>query len=247
VYLTSVTDHWATVSVAGPNSRQVVSRVCEGIDFDRDAFPFMSFREGRAAGVPARAMRISFTGELSYEINVPANHARHVWEAVMAAGEPFGITPYGTETMHVLRAEKGFIIVGQETDGAVNPEDLGMSWILGKKEFIGKRGLQRADNRRPDRKQLVGLLTVDPQTVLPEGGQIVEQCNTDTTPVPMLGHVTSSYWSATLKRSIALALVKSGRERHGSTVYVPLADGRVIPAEITQPLFYDPEGARQHV
>jgi len=247
VYLTSVTDHWATVSVAGPNSREVVAAVCQGIDFSPEAFPFMSYREGSAAGVGARVMRISFTGELSYEINVPANHARHVWEAVMAAGEPHGITPYGTETMHVLRAEKGFIIVGQETDGSVNPEDLGMSWILGKKEFLGKRGLQRADNLRADRKQLVGLLTVNPQSVLPEGGQIVEQREAGPPPVPMLGHVTSSYWSATLNRAIALALVKNGRARHGDTVYISRPDGPPIPATIGEPMFYDPEGSRQHV
>lgn len=247
VYLTSVTDHWATVSVAGPNSREVVSAVCEGIDFSTEAFPFMSYQVGQVAGVPARVMRISFTGELSYEINVPANYGRHVWEAVMAAGEPHGITPYGTETMHVLRAEKGFIIVGQETDGSVNPEDLGMHWILGKKEFLGKRGLLREDNRREDRKQLVGLLTDNPAEVLPEGGQIVASREYGEPPVPMLGHVTSSYWSATLGRSIALALVKSGRERHGQSVYLPLSDGRVVAAQVTEPLFYDPEGKRQHV
>ena len=152
VYLTSVTDHWATAAVAGPKSRDVLQAVCADIDFAREAFPFMSCREGTVAGVPARVVRISFSGELAYEVNVSANAARHVWEALMDAGQPHGITPYGTETMHVLRAEKGFIIVGQDTDGSVTPLDLGMEWIVAKgKDFIGRRSLSafRHGARRP--------------------------------------------------------------------------------------------------
>ncbi|MFO1350935.1 MAG: sarcosine oxidase subunit alpha family protein [Gammaproteobacteria bacterium] len=246
VYLTSVTDHWATLAVAGPESRKVLGKLCTDIDFARAAFPFMTFREGTVAGVSARVMRISFSGELGYEINVPANAGRSVWEALMAAGAEFGITPYGTEAMHVLRAEKGYIIVGQETDGSVTPVDLGLDGMLGNKEFLGKRSLKRADCVREDRKQLVGLLTLDPEQVLPEGGQIVEQPEVRVTPVPMIGHVTSSYHSATLQRSIALALVKGGRGRMGEVVYVPLANGAVAGAHIVKPLFYDPEGARLH-
>ena len=247
VYLTSVTDHWATVAVAGPQSRAVVQSVCEDIDFSPAAFPFMSCREGIAAGVRARAMRISFSGELAYEVNVCANEARHVWEALMAAGAEYGITPYGTETMHVLRAEKGFIIVGQETDGSVTPGDLGMDWIIAKgKDFIGRRSLSRSHMLRDDRKQLVGLLTADPTVVLPEGGQIVADASVPV-PVPMLGHVTSSYFSASLGRSIALALVKGGRARAGETVEIPLTNGRSICAVIANPVFLDPEGARQNV
>lgn len=251
VYLTSVTDHWATVTVSGPNSRKLLRKLCDDIDFDREAFPFMSFREGTVAGVAARVFRISFTGELSYEINVPAHHGLHVWEAVMEAGAEFGITPYGTETMHVLRAEKGFIIVGQETDGSVTPVDLGMNWIMGNKEYLGKRSLQREDCVRPDRKQLVGLKSRDGETILPEGGQIVESADTGKRPVPMLGHVTSSYWSATLGHPIALALVRGGHERKGDVLFVAAGDAdgeeRVIPVEVVNPVFYDVEGARQNV
>jgi sarcosine oxidase subunit alpha len=247
VYLTSVTDHWATASVAGPASRKVVQSVAEGIDFSPSAFPFMAWREGRVAGVPARVMRISFSGELAFEVNVGANEARHVWEALMAAGAAHDITPYGTETMHVLRAEKGFIIVGQDTDGSVTPVDLGMDWIVSKaKDFIGRRSLSRSDMLRADRKQLVGLLTDDPTEVLPEGGQIVADARMSA-PLPMLGHVTSSYFSACLGRSIALALVKGGRQRKGEQVEIPLANGRAIRAVIAEPVFIDPEGARQNV
>jgi sarcosine oxidase subunit alpha len=180
-------------------------------------------------------------------VNVSANDARHVWEAIMASGQPYGITPYGTETMHVLRAEKGFIIVGQDTDGSVTPVDLGMDWIIAKgKDFIGRRSLSRSDTRREDRKQLVGLLTENPRDVLPEGGQIVTNAAVPA-PVPMLGHVTSSYFSAFLGRSIALAVVKGGLKRMGEKVEIALVDGRVIKATIAKPVFVDPEGARQNV
>ncbi len=247
VHLTSVTDHFATIAVVGPKSRAVVSTVCEGIDFDREAFPFMASRTGTVAGVDCRVNRISFSGELAYEINVSANHGRHVWDAVMEAGRPHDITPYGTETMHVLRAEKGYIIVGQDTDGSVTPVDLGMSWIIKKKgDFIGRRSLARSDTVREDRKQLVGLLTTDPAAVLPEGSQIVLDARA-TKPVPMLGHVTSSYYSACLGRSIALALVKGGHARMGETLQVPLVDGRVLPVTVSSPVFIDPEGERQNV
>jgi sarcosine oxidase subunit alpha len=246
VYLTTVTDHWATIAVAGPDSRKVLQELCPGIDFSREAFPFMSLRTGKAAGVDARVMRISFSGELAYEINVPAHFGRHVWEAVMTAGAPYQITPYGTETMHVLRAEKGFIIVGQDTDGSVTPVDLGMEGMIAKmKDCIGKRSLARSDTARTDRKHLVGLLTEAPAEVLPEGGQVVENPQAPL-PLPMLGHVTSSYYSAALGRSIALALVKDGRSRLGHRVFVPLAAGRSVAATIASPVFYDIDGARQN-
>ncbi len=247
VFMTSVTDHWATAAVVGPNSRKVVSAVCDGIDFDAEAFPFMSSREGAVNAIPARVNRISFSGELAYEVNVPANHGRQMWEALMAAGERYDITPYGTETMHVLRAEKGYVIVGQDTDGSVTPNDLGMDWVLSKtKDFLGRRSLMREDCLRKDRKQLVGLLTEDATVVLPEGGQIVDDPNAPV-PVPMIGHVTSSYYSACLGHSIAMALVKGGLSRMGDTVHIPLIDGKVIAARISSPVFYDPEGARQNV
>ena len=169
VRLASVTDHWATFAVAGPKSRAVLRKVCGDIDFSNEAFPFMSYRDGLAAGVPARVMRISFSGERAYEVNVPANAGRAVWEALMAAGEEFGITPYGTETMHVLRAEKGYIIVGQDTDGSVTPQDLGMGGLVAKTGLPGQALAGALGYGKPGRKQFVGLLTEDAQRVLPKG------------------------------------------------------------------------------
>jgi len=247
VYFTSVTDQWAVIAIAGPKAREVVARIAPELDVSNEAFPFMSFRDAWAASVRARVFRVSFSGELSYEINVPANYAVHVWKEVYKAGQEFGITPYGTETMHVLRAEKGFIIVGQDTDGSVTPVDLGMNWIVSKnKDFLGKRSLQRVDCVRPDRKQLVGLLTDDPNKVLPEGAQLVNEPS-ESRPVPMIGHVTSSYWSATLGRSIALAMVKGGQSRTGARIYSCLMNGETVAASICSPVFYDPQGARQNV
>ncbi|MDR5739017.1 MULTISPECIES: sarcosine oxidase subunit alpha family protein [unclassified Caballeronia] len=247
VRLASVTDHWATFAVVGPNSRKVLQKVCQDIDFANAAFPFMSYRDGTVAGASARVMRISFSGELAYEVNVPANVGRAVWEALMEAGAEFDITPYGTETMHVLRAEKGYIIVGQDTDGSMTPYDLGMGGLVAKsKDFIGKRSLTRSDTAKVGRKQFVGLLTDDPSVVLPEGAQIVAGPFQGDT-APMLGHVTSSYFSPVLKRSIALAVVKGGLEKIGESVMIPLANGKQINAKITSSVFYDSEGARQHV
>ena len=247
VYLTSVTDHWATVSINGPHARRVVEKLCKDVDLSSDGFPFMSVRHGKVAGVPARIFRISFAGELCFEVNVDANYGRQVWETVMEAGEEFGITPFGTEAMHVLRAEKGYVIVGQDTDGSMTPVDIGVGGMVSRrKDFLGKRSLSMEHLASEDRKQLVGLLTEDDQEVLPEGGQIVDDASAPM-PVPMLGHVTSSYYSANLGRSIALGVVKGGRSREGDVVYVPLADGRSITARITSPSFYDPKGERQNV
>lgn len=247
VYLTSVTDHWATAAVAGPNSRKVVSAIIDGIDFDKDAFPFMASREGSLADLPVRVNRISFSGELCYEVNIQANHGRFMWERLMAAGAEFDITPYGTETMHVLRAEKGYVIVGQDTDGSVTPIDLGMGWAVSKtKDFLGKRSLERSDTARKDRKQLVGLLTDDPKVVLQEGSQIVNNAS-DQIPLPMLGHVTSSYYSACVGRSIALALLKNGHQRMGETVHVTTPTGGFVSAKIGSTIFLDPQGEKQNV
>jgi sarcosine oxidase subunit alpha len=244
VYLTSVTDHWSVMSVAGPNARKVIQAAGCDVDLENDSFPFMSMREGQVAGIPVRISRISFSGELAFEISVNANYGLALWRTVMAAGRPYDITPYGTEAMHVLRAEKGYVIVGQDTDGSVTPIDLGMNWIVSQtKDFIGKRSLARSDTRRDNRKQLVGLLTQNPDFVLPEGAQLVNAPQSET-PVPMIGHVTSSYHSACLERSIALALVKGGAARQGATIYAQLMDGSIVPAVICDPVFLDPQNQK---
>jgi sarcosine oxidase subunit alpha len=244
VRLTSVTDHWTDMAVVGPRSREVVRTLFPTLDLSPDSFPFMAIREGETGGIPVRLHRITFSGELAYELWTPSWYGLALWEAVMAAGEPFGITPYGTEAMHVLRAEKGYIICGQETDGTVTPQDLGMNWIVSrKKSFVGQRSHQRSDARRPDRKQLVGLLPVDGTQLLPEGAQLVMQPN-GAVPTKMVGHVTSSYRSAALGRTFALAMVQGGRERLGSTIYAPL-NAHIIAATLTEPIFYDKENLRR--
>ena len=183
------------------------------------------------------------TGESSFEISVAADFGLYLWTTLMRRGARYGITPFGTEAMHVLRAEKGFIIAGQDTDGTVTPDDLGLGRMVSRhKDFIGKRSLSRADTCREDRKQLVGLLTEDPKMVLPEGAQIVERV-LPRPPMRMIGHVTSSYYSANLGRSIALALLGNGRRRHGERVTLPLPKRRVA-ATVTAPVFIDPDGER---
>jgi sarcosine oxidase subunit alpha len=246
VFLTSVTEQWAVIAVQGPRSRDVIAPLVTGIDLSEDAFPHMSVRTGFVCGIPTRLFRVSFTGELGYEINVPAGHAQAVWEAVFARGASIGIAPYGTEAMHVLRAERGFIIVGQETDGTVTPDDVGLGRMVSMKktDFIGKRSLSRSDLLAEGRKQLVGILTESRALVLDEGAQIVADPR-QPKPMKMLGHVTSSYWSETCGRSIALALVADGRARKDTTVHVSTLDG-FAPARVVDPVFVDERGAGVH-
>ncbi len=243
VYLTSVTDHYATVSICGPSSKKIISKVIPGLDLSDNKFPHMSFKNVMIDKIKCRVMRISFTGELSYEINVQSNFGKSVWEKCFKAGEEFNITPYGTETMHLLRAEKGFIIAGQDTDGTMTPLDLQMNWIINKKkyDFIGKRSLYRSDTIRENRKQLVGLLTDDPNEVLEEGAQIVSETNKK--PIEMLGHVTSSYFSPNLNKSIALAVLISGKKLKGQKMFVPMKN-KTIGVTITDSVFLDKENKR---
>jgi sarcosine oxidase, subunit alpha len=247
VWLTSITEQWAVIALQGPRARRVLEELVEGIDLSPKVMPHMSVAEGRICGVPTRLFRVSFTGELGFEVNVPADYGRAVWEAIFEAGQPHGITPYGTETMHVLRAEKGYIIVGQETDGTATPDDVGLSWAVGKAKphFVGKRSLARASMQSPTRKQLVGLLTDDPNFLLEEGAQLLADQD-DKPPVKPLGHVTSSYFSATLGRTIALAMLSGGRDRSGKRLYATTTS-RPVPVTVTTPTFYDPEGARLDV
>ena len=184
-----MTEQWAVVAVGGPRARDVVAAAGTDIDLANEAFGFMTFRDATVAGVPARSAAISFTGDLATSSTSRRGTRTHVWDAVVTAGEPFGITPYGTEAMHVLRAEKGYVIVGQETDGTQTPDDLGMSWIVnpGKGDFVGKRSLVRSDLLREDRKQLVGVLTADPEHVLVEGTQLIDDAEIPPPPAHMLG------------------------------------------------------------
>jgi sarcosine oxidase, subunit alpha len=247
VHLTSLSDHYSTIAIAGPNSRRVLQKAGCSIDLEKDNFPFMSVRSAELAGMPVQLFRVSFSGELAFEVNIDSNYALQMWQTLMNAGEEFDITPYGTESLHVLRAEKGFVIVGQDTDGSVNPIDLKMNWLLSRdKDFMGKRSLDRPDSRRSDRKQYVGLLSGDNSTVLPDGAQLIDAANTEI-PAPTCGHVTSTYYSACLGHPIALALVTSGHSRMNGTIYASLSDGSTVPAKICSPAFYDAKGERQNV
>ncbi len=246
VYVTPVTEQWAQFAIAGPKARKVLENLGGDIDLSHEALPFMSMTTGTIGGFPVRLFRISFSGELSFEIATPANFGQDLWDKILDAGKEFDIAPYGTEALHVLRAEKGFIVVGDETDGTVTPHDVGMSWAVSKKkpDYIGKRSLEQAFLIEPGRKQLVGLATTDPEEVLPDGAPAVETVKDRN--MKMIGHVTSSYWSPTLKRSIAMALIKDGSNRMGEKITFPLS-GKIVEAEIVDPVFYDKEGARQNV
>ena len=245
VWLTSTTEQWAVIAVQGPKAREIIAPFVEGVDISNEAFPHMSLAECTVCGVPARLFRVSFTGELGYEINVPADFGLAVWKAVFERAETFGACAYGTETMHVLRAEKGYIVVGQDTDGTVTPYDVGMGWAVSKKkpDFVGMRGLKRPDLVAEGRKQLVGLMVKNnPRLVLEEGAHVVADPNA-AKPVPMLGHVTSAYWSEALQSGIAMAVVKDGHKLKGQTLYVPMPE-RTIAVEVVDTVFYDREGAR---
>lgn len=246
VYCTSVTDQWAVASVSGPRSRELMAELTD-IDLDPQTFTHMTMREGKVASVDARLYRISFTGELGFEINVPASYGLHLWETIMRLGAKYDICPYGTEAMHVLRAEKGYVIVGQDTDGTVTPMDAGMDWIVSKKkgDFIGCRSFARSDTARGGRKQLVGLLCDDPSFVIPEGAHLVDAIKPKP-PMKTIGHVTSSYMSPNLKRSIALGLVEDGFARMGESLSIALHGGGSCRAIVTDPVFLDKKGERLH-
>ena len=244
VWLTSITEQWAVIAVQGRAARAMLEPLVESIDISAVAMPHMSLREGRICGVPTRLFRVSFTGELGFEVNVPADDARKIWEALWAEGQKHAVVAYGTDAMHVLRAEKGFIIIGQETDGTVTPADLGLGSVIGKAkpDFVGKRSLIRPDMLKEDRKQLVGLQTLDPTAIPEEGAQVVAMAD----PPPgtaALGHVTSGYWSETLQCSIALALVSNGRARMAEQLFLPLKSGS-IAVKVVSAVFVDPEGGR---
>ncbi|HIP23774.1 MAG TPA: sarcosine oxidase subunit alpha family protein, partial [Rhodobacteraceae bacterium] len=240
VFTANLTEQFTQIVVAGPNARKVLEGL-GGADVSRDTLPFMGFIEGKIAGIQARIFRISFSGELSYEVAVPASQGLLLWNLLLQAGADYGIAPYGTEALHVMRGEKGFVVVGDESDGTVTPHDLGMSWAVSKKkeDFIGKRGMQRSYLVAEGRKQLVGLRTLSDTEKLPESAHAVEGGKA-------IGHVTSTYFSPTLGHPIAMALIHGGRDRMGDVLEFPVA-GKVHKARVVDPVFYDKKGAQQDV
>jgi sarcosine oxidase, subunit alpha len=240
LFLTPVTSQWANATVCGPKAREVMQALGGDIDLSREALPFMGFADGMVAGVAARVVRVSFTGELSFEINVAPRHLPDLWEKIMAAGAAHGIQPIGSEANHVLRVEKGFLSLGHEVDGTVDPFDLGLGWAMSKKkpDYLGKRSvaLRRAGGAK--RRELVGILP-EPDTAIPEGAPLTpggEKCATE-------GLVTACVYSVVLNRWVGLALLENGRARQGSLAHVRLQD-RTIAVRVTAPVFYDPSGER---
>ncbi|MFN3953512.1 MAG: sarcosine oxidase subunit alpha family protein [Pararhodobacter sp.] len=248
IHVVNLTEQFAQIAVVGPNARKVLEKLGSDIDLSREALPFMDWREGRLADMPARIFRISFSGELSYEVAVPASHGGALWERLIEAGAEFGVMPYGTEALHIMRAEKGFIMIGDETDGTVIPQDLGLDWAISKKkaDFLGKRGMERAAMTSPDRWKLVGLETLD-GSVLPDGALSALPGTNANGQRRTQGRVTSTYFSPTLGKGIAMALVHRGPERMGEVIDFLGEDGKPIPARICDPVFYDKPGEKQNV
>ena len=241
VKITTVTSQWSNATVCGPKARLVMRELVTDIDLSNEAFPFMALRECTVAGYPARVCRVSFTGELSYEINVYPRHALGLWEKIISVGKQFDITPIGSEANHVLRVEKGFLSLGHEADATTDALDLGMGWIMSKKkpDYLGKRAIEIRRSQTKARRQLVGLLIDDPERLVTEGAPITPdgKCTRSE------GLVTACVHSVVANRSIALALLINGRERMGEKAYVRLKD-EVVSAKIVPPCFYDPKGER---
>lgn len=247
VYTANVTEQYAQVAVVGPNARKLL-QVLGGMDVSKEALPFMQWADGTLAGFPVRVYRISFSGELSYEIAVPASHGAAFWEACTKAGQALGAMPYGTECLHIMRAEKGFIMIGDETDGTVIPQDLGLDWAISKKkpDYLGKRGQERTFLASPDRWKLVGFDTLD-GSVIPDGAYIIADGVNANGQRNVQGRVTSTYYSPTLKRGIAMGLLKHGPARMGEIVEFNTAAGGTVKARVRDTVFFDKDGEKQNV
>ncbi len=247
VYVANVTEQFAQVAVVGPNARKVLEKL-GGMDVSKEALPFMEWRDGKIGEFDCRAYRISFSGELSYEIAVPASQGRAFWDALIEAGAEFGVMPYGTEALHVLRAEKGFIMIGDESDGTIIPQDLNMQWAISKKkeDFLGKRAQMRSYMASADRWKLVGLETQD-GSVIPDGAYIPADGHNANGQRNVQGRVTSTYYSPTMDRGIAMGLVHKGPDRMGEVLEIPKLDGTSVRVKIVDQVFFDKDGEKQNV
>jgi len=247
VFTANVTEQYAQVAVVGPNARKVLEKL-GGMDVSQDALPFMAWTDGSLAGFGCRVYRISFSGELSYEIAVPADQGAAFWQACHDAGAALGAMPYGTEALHIMRAEKGFIMIGDETDGTVTPQDLGLDWAVSKKkaDFLGKRGQERRFLASPERWKLVGFETLD-GSVIPDGAYVAAAGTNANGQRHVQGRVTSTYHSPTLGRGIAMGLLLDGPDRMGEVVSFAKVDGSTVQARVVSPVFYDKHGEKQNV
>jgi sarcosine oxidase subunit alpha len=235
----NVTGAFAGINVTGPAARAVLAALPSDIDWSADAFPYLGGRTGTVAGVPVRAMRIGFTGEVSFELHCPASHAPALWDAVMAAGAPYGLVPYGLEASRILRLEKGHILIGQDTDALSSPDELGMGWALAMKkpDFIGKRSVEMR-RRLGVARRLVAL-------TFPAGtAGLGESCLVLDAGEPA-GHITSVAESPTLGHPIALAFAPVRLAEPGAAVTVKARDGRLVTGTVAGHAFLDPENRRQ--
>ena len=239
VKITNITSQWNNATICGPLARKLLKKLGTDMDCENDSFPFMSFREGMIANIPARVIRVSFTGELSFEVNVSPRHMLSLWEKIMQEGKEFDIVPVGSEASHVLRVEKGFLSLGHEVDGTVDPYDLGMGWLMSKKkvDYIGKRSVDLRRSSGKVRRELVGLLPNDPNEAIPEGAPITPNGKK----VATEGFTTACVWSVVNNRWVGLALLENGRARYGEEACVRIKD-RIISAKITRPVHHDPDG-----
>jgi sarcosine oxidase subunit alpha len=247
VWVTPLTEQLATVAVVGPLARALLAELAPALDVSNTALPFLAVRRGvRVAGIDdAQVARVSFSGELAFEVSVPWHFAPALWDALLSSGASRGITPYGLDALQALRMEKGYIIVGQDTEALTTPHDVGLSWMVAtQKDFVGRRSMERPAPRRTDRAQLVGFTVLDSGEVIPEGAALTSAYGAP--PMPIDGHVSSSCWSEALQRSIGLALVRGGRARHGEVLHAPLLDGRVLRVTLVDPVHYDPTGGRRN-
>jgi len=240
----SVTEQWATLSLAGPKARTILSKLDTDIDLSAAAFPHMTLREGRLLGFPARIYRVSFTGELTYEINVPAGAAQSLWQALMEVGSPEGLQPLGLDALLLMRLEKGFLHVGSDTDGTTVPDDVGWGKAARNKtrDYVGKRSLYLPENLKPDRLQLVGLKLIDPKTGFMVGSHL-RLANGNN---PTDGWITSAGHAVLTSEPIALAMLRGGRQHIGAEVTVYDAGAQVARARVVNPPFFDPAGDRMN-
>ncbi|MEL6643926.1 MAG: sarcosine oxidase subunit alpha family protein [Pseudomonadota bacterium] len=247
VHTANLTEQYAQIAVVGPDARNLLEDLGD-MDLSAEALPFMHWTEGKLGAFDVRVFRISFSGELSYEIAVPAGQGRAFWDALLEAGEPHGVMPYGTEALHIMRAEKGFIMIGDETDGTVIPQDLGLGWAISKKkdDFLGKRAQERSHMTDPTRWKLVGLETLDGSR-LPDGAYALAEGKNANGQGNTQGRVTSTYQSPTLGKGIAMGLVLNGPDRMGEVLRFTNIGGPPIKARIVDPVFYDPDGEKQNV
>ncbi len=244
VNVVSTTEQWAGAAIAGPKSRSLLQKLFPDLDVSNEGLPFMGYVESNLFGVHARIFRISFSGELAYEINVKSNNGNFMWEKIIEVGKEFAIQPYGTEALSTLRIEMGHV-AGSELDGRTIPYDNGLQGMVSKKkDFIGKRSLNRQAFIAEDRQKVVGVIPLDKKTSIPEGSHLVKDDNASL-PNPKLGHVSASCWSVEYNNPFSIAILKDGKNMIGQKLFAmsPLKN-KSIPVEIVSSHYVDPKGER---